>query len=202
MPRTTPQDSFAEAQAAVTRQDWVTLFACIDRVDLIRIASNGINHLVNHGSPAAQCLSGLGAEHGLTAAVLADLQQRAAAILTSAQACLSANSDASLAAALEQSQRHKAVVDHYQAGLAAVLRAVPDLARFTAALEQALRAETGRGSVSTDLFADETLEAVSIDGNRAHGLRRRANAETSEPIEFVKRRSGWLIRLRPPRRRR
>lgn len=94
---------------------------------------------------------------------------------------------------LEESLRHKRVVDEYQASLKSTLKAVPDLARFTAALERTLRAESGGGSMSTRLFVGEVLEQVSISGTKAWGTRRSADGH-AEDVGFVRKKSGWHIR--------
>jgi len=78
--------------------------------------------------------------------------------------------------------------------LKATLKAVPNLSRFTAALERAMRAEGGGGSISSRLFVDEILEGVSITGTRAWATRRSA-AGHSEDVGFVRRKGEWYIRV-------
>ena len=94
---------------------------------------------------------------------------------------------------LEYSLRHRQVLDEYQKSLASTLRAVTDLAGFTAALERTLRAESGGGSLSTRLFVGEILEDVSITGTKAWATRRDTSGHT-EDVGFVRRKSEWYIR--------
>jgi len=95
---------------------------------------------------------------------------------------------------------HPAAVVHpdrtareYRASLKSTMKAVPELARFTAALERALRAESGGGSMSTRLFVGEALEEVSITGARAWATRRSADGH-AEDVGFVRKKDGWYIR--------
>jgi hypothetical protein len=100
---------------------------------------------------------------------------------------------------LEQSLRHKQIVDEYRTALKATLKAVPDLPRFAARVERALRAATEGGSVSSRLLVDEVIENVEITGNKAWATRRTA-AGHSEDIGFVRRKDGWCVRLLAKRR--
>ncbi|WP_296805853.1 hypothetical protein [Thiocapsa sp.] len=188
MALTTPAESFAEAQAAMTNGDWDGFFATLDRDDLMKIAANGVNRLVGQGPSGAAILRDLGAEHSINAEMVAELIAGVERIVSSARAAPSAD--------------HRAIVGGYEDLLKRMLKGIADPGRFAAALERTFRAAGSGGSVSSSLFVGERLEGVEIDGNRAWGTRRLAGGEV-EDIGFAKRRGGWFIRLlaRRPRAR-
>lgn len=194
MARATPEDTFAEAQAALARGDWADFFARLDRAAVRRIAENSLNGFVNQGEAGARALRALGAAHAIAEDLIAELYSRAQGIVDSAQAFRATAADLSSDAARERSRRHQETVARYQQALARVLEATPDLDRWTAALERERRLAGLGGSVSARLFVGERLEDVTIEKNQAWGTRRTANGH-AEDLGFVKRRGGWFIRL-------
>ena len=194
MSRTTPEEAFAEAQAAIERGDWDSFFACLDSDDLLRIAENSLARFLMGGETIAPILTARCSEHAVPeerVVVLRTLLQR---IAESGRASVSLVGSTEPGAMLQQSLRHKQIVDEYQKALKAMLRAVPELSRFTAALERAMRAAEGGGSVSSKLLVDEVLEDVSITGTRAWATRRTASGQ-SEDVGFVRRKGAWYVRV-------
>lgn len=181
MALTTPAETFAEAQAAMTNGNWDGFFGTLDRDDLMKIAANGVNRLVGQGPSGAVILRDLGAEHSINAEMVAELIAGVERIVSSAPAAT-------------PSADHRAIVGGYEDLLKRMLKGIADPGRFAAALERTFRAAGSGGSVSSSLFVGERLEGVEIDGNRAWGTRRLAGGE-DEDIGFVKRRGGWFIRL-------
>lgn len=193
MARTTPEEVFAEARAAVARGDWDGFFQCLDRDDLLRIAENGVTRFLAGGEATADTFSAVCAEHGVPDGLISGLRTRVQQVAESARASVThARSDP--ATMLQQSHRHKLVVDEYQKAVKDTLTAVADLPSFAAALERAMRAVVGSGSVSSRLLVDDTLEAVSTAGSKAWGTRRTADGHP-EDIGFVRRKGVWYIRL-------
>ena len=180
--RETPQAVFATAQSAIARADWETFFACLDQPDLLRIAKNGVGVLV--ATPPDAATRALCAVHGFP---LDDVYNRGQRIAESSQAMRRASSR-------ELSLQHKALVDAYTDAIEAGLRGLADLAGFTAALERRMRSAGGSGSVSSRLFADETLADVVVEGGNARG-KRRSPAGAIDEIAFVQRKDDWRIRL-------
>jgi len=194
MSRTTPEEAFAEARAAMERGDWDGVFACLDPDNLLKIAENGVARFLMGGEATAAIFTALCAAHDVPGDMVAALHTLLQRITESARVSVSQASRSEPGAMLRQSLRHKQIVDEYRKALKATLKAVPDLARFTAALERALRADGGGGSVSSKLFVDEIVEEVSITGTRAWATRRSA-AGHSEDVGFVRRRGQWYIRV-------
>lgn len=193
MARATPEEAFAEARAAMERGDWDGVCACLDADTLLRIAENGVSRLLGGGPATGALLAELCREHAVPDELVATLRARLDRLADSGRAVVSPEARANPRTMLEESLRHKRVVDEYQASLKSTLKAVPDLARFTAALERTLRAESGGGSMSTRLFVGEVLEQVSISGTKAWGTRRSADGH-AEDVGFVRKKSGWHIR--------
>jgi hypothetical protein len=185
------------------RGDWEGFFACLDRDDLIRIAENGVARFMAGGETTTTRFAGLCGEHAVPEENILALGALLQQMAESARASVEQAHSPDPASMLQQSLRHKQIVDAYQQTLKQTLKAVPDLPRFTAALESALRAAAGGGSVSSRLFADEVLENVSIEGSKAWATRRSAQSR-SEDIAFVRRQGLWSLRLfakRPASRR-
>jgi hypothetical protein len=193
MSRATPEETFAEARAAMERGDWEGVCACLDAETLLRIAENGVGRLLAGGPATGALLAGLCREHAVPDEMVVTLRARLQRVAESARVVLSPDVRSDPRAMVESSLRHKGVVDEYRASLKATLKAVPELARFTAALERALRAEAGGGSMSTRLFVGEALEEVSITGAKAWATRRSTDGH-AEDVRFVRKKDGWHIR--------
>ena len=192
--RETPEAAFAEASAAMVRGDWHGFFACIDRDSLMTIAENGVGRFISGGDRYAATFAGLCVRNGIPADMPEKLRAAAARITESAGAMLTAGIPQDRKKMLEDSIRHKALVDDYRDTLKKIVKASPKIHAFVADLEIALRQETESGSVSTRLFVDETLEAVSVSGSSAKGIRRLRGGAT-EDVSFVRRRGGeWFIK--------
>lgn len=181
MPRTTPEEAFAAAQAAISRQDWDAFFACIDPGDLRRVVKNGLARLGRDRRIEELCR-----EAGVEQALIDPVKQLASRMGRAAQAALGGGGDASLAL--------KGLVDAHKKALDALVKAVQAIDTLAAALERHLRATAGGGSVSSSLFLGDTLEAVRVDGNTAWGTRRSATGAT-ESVGFVRRAGEWQVRL-------
>ena len=173
------------------RGDWEGFCACLDAETLLRIAENGVGRLLA-GPATAALLAGLCREHAVPDEMVVSLRARLQRLAESGRAAVSPEVRSDPRAIVEESLRHKRVVDEYRASLKSTLKAVPELARFTAALERALRAESGGGSMSTRLFVGEALEEVSIAGTKAWATRRSADGH-AEDVGFVRRKGGWYI---------
>jgi hypothetical protein len=193
MSRATPEEAFAEARAAMERGDWEGVYACLDAETLLRIAENGLGRLLAGGPATEALLAGLCREHAVPDEMVVTLRARLQRLAESARVVLSPDVRSDPRAMVEASLRHKGVVDEYRASLKSTLKAVPELARFTAALERTLRAESGGGSMSTRLFVGEALEQVSITGAKAWATRRSADGHV-EDVGFARKRDGWHIR--------
>jgi hypothetical protein len=192
--RDTPEAAFAEASAAMVRGDWHAFFACIDRDSLMTIAENGVGRFIAGGDQYAAMFAGLCARNGIPAEMPDKLRAAAARIVASGHASRTAAPPQDPKAMIADSLRHKALVDDYRDTLKTIVKAAPNIHAFVADLEIALRKETESGSVSTRLFVDETLEAVSISGSTAKGIRRMGGGAT-EAVSFVRRRGGeWFIK--------
>ena len=181
MPRNTPEEAFAAAQAAMERQDWGAFFACLDPGDVRRVAKNGLNRLGRDRELEALCRQA-GVEQPLLDAVKGLAMRMARA----AQATLGGGADESLAL--------KGLVEAHRKALDGLTKAVTDIAALAAAIERHLRATVGGGSVSSSYFVGDTLEGVRVDGNVAWGTRRTARG-ASESVGFVQREGEWQVRL-------
>jgi len=193
MSRATPEDAFAEARVAMERGDWEGFCACLDAETLLRIAENGVGRLLAGDPATGALLAGLCREHAVPEEMVVTLRARLQRVAESAREAVSPEARSDPRVMVEASLPHKRVVDEYRASLKSTLKAVPELARFTAALERALRAESGGGSMSTRLFVGEALEQVSITGAKAWATRRSADGHT-EDVGFVRKKDGWYIR--------
>lgn len=192
MARSTPQETFAEAQAAMSRGDWEGVFACLDPDDLVTIANNSVARFMMVSSgPAADRFNALCAEHGIPAETLTTVRSLAEQITHRAVSVVSSDDPAAM---MEESRRHHQIVLAHRAALKQLVKSAPDIARFTAALERELRVDGGGGSVSPRLFVGESLENVSIEGAKAWASRRVGPGEL-EDVGFRRRKSGWVIRL-------
>lgn len=175
------------------RGDWEGVCACLDAETLLRIAENGVGRLMAGGPATGALLAGLCREHAVPDEMVVTLRAGLQRVAESARVVLSSDVRSDSRAMVESSLRHKGVVDEYRASLKSTLKAVPELAQFTAALERALRAESGGGSMSTRLFVGEALEEVSITGAKAWATRRSADGHV-EDVGFVRKKDGWYIR--------
>jgi len=175
------------------RGDWDGFCACLDAETLLRIAENGVSGLLGGGPATEALLANLCREHAVPDEIVATLRARLERLAESGRAVVSPEARSNPRVMLEESLRHKRVVDEYRESLKATLKAVPDLARFTAALERVLRARSGGGSMSTRLFVGEVLEQLSISGTRAWATRRSADGH-AEDVGFVRKKGGWYIR--------
>jgi hypothetical protein len=193
MSRATPEEAFAEARAAMERGDWEGFCACLDAETLLRIAENGVGRLLAGGPATGALLAGLCREHAVPDEMVVSLRARLQRLAESGRAAVSPEARSDPRAMVEASLRHKRVVDEYRASLKSTLKAVPELARFTAALERALRAESGGGSMSTRLFVGEALEEMSITGTKAWATRRSADGHADD-VGFVRKKGEWYIR--------
>ncbi len=193
MSRATPEEAFAEARAAMERGDWDGVCACLDAETLLRIAENGVSRLLGGGPATGILLANLCREHAGPDEIVAALRARLERLAESGRAVVSPEARSNPRTMVEESLRHKRVVDEYRESLKSTLKAVPDLARFTAALERVLRAESGGGSMSTRLFVGEVLEHVSITGTKAWATRRSEDGH-AEDVGFVRKKGGWYIR--------
>jgi len=203
MSRTTPEEAFAEARAAMEQGDWDGFFACLDQDNVARIAENSVARFLMADGATADVFTALCNEHAVPKERILALRTLLQRISESAKVSVSQVGSHDPGAMLQQSLRHKLIVDEYHKALKDMLKDVPDLPRFTAALEKSMRTESGSGSVSSKLFVDDTLVDVSIEGTKAWATRRTADGH-SEDVGFVRRKGVWYIRLlakRPNKRR-
>jgi hypothetical protein len=188
MARTTPEETFAEARAAMERGDWEGVFACLEADNLRRVGENSIAHFMNAGDSAAAAFTALCGEHGVPSDKVSALRARLETMAESGRAAIAHASDP--AAMLQRSLRHQDNVKAYRLALKEMLKTAPNLPGFIAALERAL----GGVSFSTRLFVDEAVENVQVDGAKAWGVRRGPNG-LQEDVGFVRKRGLWFIRL-------
>ena len=190
MSRATPEQTFAEAQVAITRGDWDGFLVCLDTKDLMRIAANSVKYLLWIGQADAEEFC---TEHGIANTFLLTLRTLFQRMEESARSYQQADTS-SPEAMLRHSLLHKQIVDEYRKSEKAILKAAADLPRLTAALEKRLRATINGGSISSTMFIDEDLVDISIAGTKAYATRRTANGY-SEDVGFVQRKGKWYIRL-------
>lgn len=203
MSRTTPEETFAEARGAMERGDWDGFFVCLDPENLVKIAENGVARFLVGGDTTADVFAALCGEHAVPEEMILALRALLQRMAESGRASVSQANSSDSGAMLQHSLRHKQIVDEYQKALKNTLKAIQNLPRFTAALERALRAAAGGGSVSSRLFVDEVLENVSIARTKAWATRRTPEGH-SEDAGFVRRKGVWYIRIfakRPGNRR-
>jgi hypothetical protein len=189
-----PHAVFARAQAAMERGDWETFFGCLDRAELLVIARNGVKFLAASAPAVRSPLRSVLVDHAFPLDAL-DAQGRD--IVQSAEAIVR-DRDRPPAEQAHASLRHRELVQRYQDSIETGLKAVRDLATFTAALERAMRSGGGGGSVSSRLFVGETLTDVVVEGAKARG-KRRLPGGTLEEIAFVRKKGDWYIRIPKPR---
>ena len=176
MSRETPQAAFDHAQAAMRRGDLLDVLTCLDVSDLKRIAANAIAlALGTHVDDAAQEVRRICDEHHFPIENLLSARRR---VLQSP--------------GMEATMNQRDTMKH---GLAAV----SNLPEFLAALEGYARRVNGSGSLSTQLFQNETLTDVEVDGSRAWGTRLHGR-ESSDVVEFVRRKGQWYVKLIAHRR--
>jgi hypothetical protein len=171
MSRESPEAVFEHARAAMSRGEMTEVFACLDVNDLKKIAENAVNLSIGFGPPAADGMDAMRAICRTYGFPLDDVLAARDRLGTSKEATMA----------------HR---DALKRGLASV----SDLPRFLGALEGYCRTRYNRGSVSTRLFQDETLLDVRVDGSRATGTRKFSET-SSEPVEFVRRKGEWFVRL-------
>jgi hypothetical protein len=82
----------------------------------------------------------------------------------------------------------------YQKALQKAIRRATDSTELAAALERYSRATIGGGSVASDMFLDETLRDLVVEGDHAWALRQFASGG-SEPVEFARIGGDWKIQL-------
>ena len=157
------------------------------------------SYSVSQSGETSPALAALCIEHAFPAEAIEELRIRASEIMESAKTMLNAaraTSDVAVDVETQRlnSQRYQQLVLGYAKCLKDALKSVPNLARYTAALERQMRAVTGRGSVSSRLFVGETLHDVVVEGKRAWATRR-DTGNRAEDIGFVQKRGTWYIRL-------
>lgn len=187
MARTTPEETFAQARAAMERGDWEGVFACLEADNLRRLGENSIGHFMNGGDRAMDAFVALCGEYGVPPDKVSALRSGLQRMAESGRAPIGQGDPAAM---MQQSVRHQENVTAYRLALKETLKAAPNLPAFTAALERAL----GGGSVSARLFIDEVVENVQINGTKAWGIRRGPNG-FQEDVGFVRKKSIWYIRL-------
>ena len=190
MQRTTPELVFAIAQEAMGRGDWEEFFECLDQRDLLRLAPM----VFDVPGGASLCL-----EYGIPADALKHIETLIQDINESGRAMLRRregipNSSAIQSDLLEHSARHQGLIVAFHKAMEECLKFVPNLASFTAKAERLKRAASGGGSVSSTLFAGESLCDLKVRGWKASGVRRRQGGSL-EPIAFVQKKGRWYIRL-------
>lgn len=198
----TPDAVFRSAQDAMERRDWPAFFACLDRKDLLRIAGNGLTHLLGQAAAAPDVLTTFCAVSRMPVEIFEAAQRAGQRVVESAAAYARVHQAAAAAPDPDEPRGHLQLVADYKRQLQLVLTAAPDLPALTAALEHHLRATVGGGSVSSSLLVGETLHDVEISGRNAWA-RRQIRPGVSEDIGFVRTKETWRIRLvarRPGRR--
>jgi len=199
MTQSTPTSVFSTAQAAMQHQNWQAFFACLDRAELLSIAANSVNVLLNRSEQTRSIVMNRSMEYAIPQEHMLKLQELSQQMYRSAHAIpeeVTTNAAASTSPGLilQTAFQHRQIVDAYNQTLKALLRSTPDLAELTAALEQDMRAALGGGSVSSHLFVDEQLENLVIEGNRAWATRRMENG-WEEDVGFMQRKGVWYIKL-------
>src|SRR5688572_13634479 len=134
MARTTPEETFAEARAAMERGDWEGVFACLESDNLMRIGQNSVAHFMNGGDRAMQTFVALCGEHGVPDDKVSTLRGPLERMAESGRAVMARAADP--AAMMQQSLGHRNNVKAYGLALKETLKAAPNLPAFTAALER------------------------------------------------------------------
>jgi hypothetical protein len=199
MTANTPEEVFRSAQDAMARHDYDAFFQCIDRNDLRRVTNNSMKLFLSLGAgPRMTEFKAVCARHGILPEQIDHIVEQGERIIESARSMPTATDfqmlpPDQLQARLQRSGSHRDLVREYEQLLEAALASVENLALFTAGLERLQRERASSGSVSTNLFVDETLQGVEVTGKTAWA--RRAGKGWSEDVAFVQRGKRWYIRL-------
>jgi hypothetical protein len=199
MTQTTPEAAFSLAQEAMRRQNWHSFFGCLDRDDLLRIAANSVNVLLDRTEQTPSIVVTRSLEYAIPKEHILQLQELRQQMTGSAHAITEEMTSSPEVATspdfmLQNGFQHWQIVDAYNQSLKALLRSASNLADLTATFEQDMRAIIGGGSVSSRLFVDEQLENLVIEGNRAWATRRMQHG-WAEDIGFIRRKGVWYIKL-------
>lgn len=189
-PGSTPQAVFLVAQAAVRHGDWATFYPLLVRRDLEQLAERGVMASTNVDGEFFRnvCL-----QHGIPADDLDHLQRLARQVSESAERILhGGNLEAE--DAMMRAVAHRELLRAQSAAVATCVSALNGLAAFVADTERLRLELDGAGSLSATIFLDETLLNVTVNGNRAIGIRRRPLG-VDEPITFECLRGSWRIQL-------
>ena len=197
MPRTTPESVFTTAQQAMERGDWKAFFECLDRSDLMRLATMGLPL----GGDPGDAYYALCIEHRIPPEALDRVKALGKDIQTSALATLPTwvgpeSASVNREERLKQSLRHRDLVKDLDKAVATCLKSVKNLPAFTAAAEKLKRATMGGGSVSSTLFVGDNLVDVTAAGSKASGTRVLKGGH-KEPIAFVRKKGVWYIKFMP-----
>ncbi len=193
MSRESPEEVFAEAQAAMERGDRAGCFVLLHADDLIRIATHALRALLPQEGEAAARLEALCAGHGLPDGTLAAARERWRQLLALAEEVRRLPPTE----AAEASRRLRDEGAALDAGLKRALKRAKELGLLTAALEEAMRACCGGGAITSSLFVGERLEELVVEGDKAWARRRQG--QWDEAVGFVRGRGGWLIKLKARR---
>ncbi len=164
----TPQEAFEQAQQAMQRGDWRALFSILDPCDVRRILNNAFKLCLTTHHGAHDEFAAIFERHGVPAAELARLWQ-------------------SWSKTVGPNPTHEKT-------LKAMIKRASDIAGLAAELERHSRAIRGGGSVSSSLFLGETLSDLVVTADQARALRQFPSGWL-EPVEFVRDRDGWKVRL-------
>ena len=187
MSASSPDEVFLTAQQAMIRGDWEAFFACLTRSRLQGIAMMVIPMV---GDDPAGRFADLCRAHGIHDDLLDAARDAGAAIVASAQRVRAA--DVPTEQMLAESQRHRELVTAHTKATKACVQTIADLAAFVAASERYRRETSGGGSISSQMFVDETLTDVVITGSKASGVRRFPRGQT-EGLAFALERGEWRI---------
>ncbi len=187
MPATSPDEVFLTAQQAMVHGDWETFFRCLTRSRLRGIAMMVIPMV---GDDAADGFTDLCRAYGMSDDLLAAVKMAGAAVIASAQRSRGTAVPPELM--LADSYRHRELVAAHTKTIGACVKTIVDLAAFVAASERYRRDRSGGGSVSSQMFLDETLTDVVITGAKAVGVRRFPRGH-SEGLAFALERGEWRI---------
>ena len=111
MSRTTPEDTFCEAQTAMERGDWDGFFVCLAPDSLVKIAENGIARFLAGGDTTADVFALLCSEHAVPEAMTSELRILLQRIGESARDLVAHSCSSEPETQLRQSLRHKQIVD-------------------------------------------------------------------------------------------
>lgn len=167
---------FQAAQGAVAAGDWETLFGLLDESALQAIGGNSLLWLASQDQALWAEFPSLAVE---------ELRDHTFRILESAKRVRAAPMDMGLSLA------HRDLVKKQNAWLKrAVKGQAPALGRI-----ESLRRRLGvGGSVSSQLFLNESLQDVVVQGHKAVATRVYASG-SSEKLQFVRRGEEWKIHL-------